>query len=184
MARDPSRHESVTPTSSSLAQGRGPPARAQSVDSPGEVFSPPDPPTGGATDSLACVATQGHGTPDPMSQVCGTGESPSIAPIVDPKGVLTPHSPAPPAVPDSAFLTPAVSDGGVASSLEESPIPLAQKPKEQAAVHYSPCSTGTVATVKACSQSSADSGSTTGGTPKFIGTEPTEQEAPMQGLHP
>ena len=44
MARDPSSDESVTPTSSSLAQGRGPPAGAQSVDSPGEVFSPPDPP--------------------------------------------------------------------------------------------------------------------------------------------
>ena len=44
MARDPSDDESVTPTSSSLAQGRGPPAAAQSVDSPGEVFSPPDRP--------------------------------------------------------------------------------------------------------------------------------------------
>ena len=44
MARYPSGAESVTPTSFSLAQGRGPPAGAQSVDSPGEVFSPPDPP--------------------------------------------------------------------------------------------------------------------------------------------
>ena len=95
-ARDPSADESVTPTSSSLAQGRGPPAGAQSVDSRGEVFSPPDPPTGGATDSLACAATHGHGTPDPMSQVYPTGESPSIAIIVDPTRVLTPHSPAPP----------------------------------------------------------------------------------------
>ena len=64
MARDPSGDESVTPTSSSLAQGRGPPA---GVDSRGEVSNPLDPPTGDATDSLACVATQGHGTPDPMS---------------------------------------------------------------------------------------------------------------------
>ena len=40
MARDPSGDESVTPTSSSLAQGRGHPAGAQSVDSPSEVFSP------------------------------------------------------------------------------------------------------------------------------------------------
>ena len=92
MARDPSGDESVTPTSSSLAQGRGPPAGAQSVDSPGEVFSPPDPPPGGATDSPACV---GHGTPGPRSQVCPTDESPSIASIVDPTWVLTPHSPAP-----------------------------------------------------------------------------------------
>ena len=63
MARDPSDDESVTPTSSSLAQGRGPPAGAQSVDSIGEVFSPPDPPPppSGATDSPACF---GHGTPD------------------------------------------------------------------------------------------------------------------------
>ena len=93
MARDPSSDESVNPTSSSLAQGRGPPAGAQSVDSPGGVFFPPDPPTGGVTDSLACVATQGHGTPDPMSQVCPTAESPCIASIVVPTGVLTPHSP-------------------------------------------------------------------------------------------
>ena len=65
----------------------------------------------------------------------------------------------------------------------------------------SPCSTGTVASVKSCSQSSADSGSTpvehpsslatvkacsqssadSGLTPvetQFIGIEPTEQEAP------
>ena len=160
MARDPSSDESVNPTLSSLAQGRGAPAGAQSVDSPGEVSSPPDPLTGGATDSLACVATQGHGTPDPMSQGCPTGESPCIASIVDPTGVLTPHSPAPSAAVDYACLSPAVADGGVASSLEESPIPLAQKPKEQAAMGCSPCSTGTVATVKACSQSSSDSYST------------------------
>ena len=66
MARDPSVDESGTQTSSSLAQGRGPPAGAQSVDSPSEVFSPPDPPPppGGATDSPACI---GHGTPDPRS---------------------------------------------------------------------------------------------------------------------
>ena len=95
MARDPSSAESVNPTSSSLAQGRGPPAGAQSVDSPGGVFSPRDPPTGRVTDSVACVAMQGHGTPDPMSQVCATGESPCIASIVDPTGVLTPHSSAP-----------------------------------------------------------------------------------------
>ena len=44
MARHPSGNESVTPTSSSLAQGRGPPAGAERVDSPGEVFSPPAPP--------------------------------------------------------------------------------------------------------------------------------------------
>ena len=44
MARYPSSDESVNPTSSSLAQGRGPPAGAQSVDSPGEVFSPVTPP--------------------------------------------------------------------------------------------------------------------------------------------
>ena len=44
MARDPSADESVTPTSSSLAQGRGPPAGAHRVDSPGEVLSPPAPP--------------------------------------------------------------------------------------------------------------------------------------------
>ena len=35
MARDPSGDESVTPTSSFLAQGRGPPAGAHRVDSPG-----------------------------------------------------------------------------------------------------------------------------------------------------
>ena len=44
MARDPSGDECVTPTSSSLAQVRVPPAGAQRVDSPGEVFSPPAPP--------------------------------------------------------------------------------------------------------------------------------------------
>ena len=44
IARDPSGDESVTSTSSSLAQGRGPPAGAQRVDSPGEVFSPRAPP--------------------------------------------------------------------------------------------------------------------------------------------
>ena len=44
MARDPSGDESVTPTLSSLAQGRGPPAGAHRVDSPGEVLSPPAPP--------------------------------------------------------------------------------------------------------------------------------------------
>ena len=44
MARDPSGDEFVTPTSSSLAQGRGPPAGAHRVDSPGEVLSPPAPP--------------------------------------------------------------------------------------------------------------------------------------------
>ena len=44
MARDPSGDESLTPTSSSLAQGRGPPAGAHRVDSPGEVLSPPAPP--------------------------------------------------------------------------------------------------------------------------------------------
>ena len=75
---------------------------------------------------------------------------------MDPTGLLTPHSPAPHPV----CLTPAASDGGVASSLEESPVPLAQKPKEPAVVDCSPSSTGTVATVKACSQSSADSGYT------------------------
>ena len=140
MARDPSGDESVTPTSSSLAQGRGPPAGAHRVDSPGQVLSPPapPPPPGGANDSAACV---GRGTPDPWSQVCPADES---------------HSPAPHPV----CLTPAASDGGVASSLEESPVPLAQKPKEPPAVDCSPSSTGTVATVKACSQSSADSGYT------------------------
>ena len=175
MARDPSADESVTPTSSSLAQGRGPPA---GVDSRGEVSNPPDPPTGGANDSLACVATQGHGTPDPMSQVCPTGESPSIASIVDPTGVLTPHSPAPPRVVDSACLTQAVSDGGVASSLEESPIPLAQKPKEPAAMDCSPCSTGTVATVRACSQSSSDSESTPVEHPSSLERSPRSRKRP------
>ena len=160
VARDPPSNESVNPTSSSLAQGRGPPAGAQSVDSHGGVFSPPDPPTGGVTDSLACIATQEHGTLDRVPQVCPTGESPRIASIADPTGVVTPQLPAPLAVVDSACLTPAVSDEGVASSLEESPIPLAKKPKEPAAVGCSPCSTGTVATVKACSQSSSDSDST------------------------
>ena len=140
--------------------------------------SVPDPPTGGATDSLACVATQGHGTPDPMSQVCPTGESPSIAPIVEPTRVHTPHSPAPPAVVDSAFLTPAVGDGGVASSLEESPIPLAQKPKELAAVDCSPCSTSTVATVRACSQSSADSGWTPVAHPSSLVQSPRSRKRP------
>ena len=43
MARDPSGDESVTPTSSSLAQGRGPPAGAPRVET-GEVLSPPAPP--------------------------------------------------------------------------------------------------------------------------------------------
>ena len=160
MARDHSSNESMNPISSSLAQWRGPPTGAQSVDSRGGVFSPPDPPTGGVIDSLACVAMQGHGTPDPMSHVCPTCESPCIASIVDPTGVLTPHSPAPRAVVDPACLTLAISDGGVASSLEASPIPLAQKPKEPAAVDCSPCSTGTMATIKACSQSSSDFDST------------------------
>ena len=178
MAGDPSgTDEFVTPTSSSLAQGRGPPPGAQSVDSPGEVFSPPDPPPppDGATDSPPCV---GHGTPDPRSQVCPSDESPSIASIVDPTEVLTPHYPAHPAVVDSACLTPAVSDGGVASSLEESPIPLAQKPKEPAAVNCSPCSTGTVATVKACSQSSADSASTPVEHPNSLEKSPRGRKRP------
>ena len=154
MARDPSGDESVTPTTSSLAQGRGPPAGAQRVDCPGEVFSPPAPrPPSAATDSAACV---GHGTLDPGSQVCPADESPSIASIMDPTRVLTPHSPAP----HPACLTLAASDGGVASSLKESPIPLAQKSKEPAAVDCIPSSTGTVAAVKACGQSSAESGYT------------------------
>ena len=135
MARDPSGDESVTPTSSSLAQGRGPPAGAPRVET-GEVLSPPATPPGGA--NAACVE---RGTPDPWSQVCPAGES---------------HSPAPHPV----CLTPAASDGGVASSLEESLVPLAQKPREPAAVDCSPSSTGTVATVKARSPSSADSGYT------------------------
>ena len=45
IARDPSGDDSVTPTSSSLAQGRGAPAGAQRVDGPGEAFSPPALPT-------------------------------------------------------------------------------------------------------------------------------------------
>ena len=140
LARDPSSDESVTPTSFSLAQGRGPLAGAHRVDSPGEVLSPPapPPPPGGANDSAACV---GRGTPDPRSQVFPADDS---------------HSPAPHPV----CLTPAACDGRVASSLEESPVPLAQKPKEPVAVDCSPSSTGTVATVKARSQSSADSGYT------------------------
>ena len=111
---------------------------------------------GGVTNSLACIAAQGHGTPDRMPQVCHTGESPCIASRVDPTGVLTPQSTATPALVNDACLTPAASDGGVASSLEESPIPLAEKPMEPVAVDYSRGRTGTVATVKACSQSSAD----------------------------
>ena len=79
---------------------------------------------------------------------------------------------------DFACLTPAVSDGGVASSLEESPIPLAQKPKEPAVVDCSPCSTGTVATVKACSQSSADSGSTPVEHPNSLEQSPRSRKRP------
>ena len=43
MARDPSGDESVSPPSSSLAQGRGPPAGAHRAGT-GEVLSPPAPP--------------------------------------------------------------------------------------------------------------------------------------------
>ena len=85
---------------------------------------------------------------------------------MDPTGLLTPHSPPPHLV----CLPPAASDGGVASSLEESPVPLAQKPKERAAVDCSPSSTGTVATVKDCSQSSADSGYTPVEQPSSLAT--------------
>ena len=66
MARDPSGDESVTPTSSSLAQGRGPPAGAQSVDSPGEVFSPPDPPRV-VRPTPRHVLDMEHQTPGPRS---------------------------------------------------------------------------------------------------------------------
>ena len=178
MAKDPSGNQYVTPTSSALAQGRGPPAGAQRVDCPGEVFSPPAPPPGGATDSAACV---GHGTPDPRSQVCPADESPSIASIMDPTGVLTPHSPAT----HPACLTPAASDGGVASPLEESPIPLAQKPKEPAAVDCGPSRTGSVATVKPCSQSSADSGYTPVERPSSLATlRACSQSSAVSGTTP
>ena len=122
----------------------------------GAVLSPLSPPTSALTDSRACIAAQGHGTPDRMPHVCPTGESPCIASIMDPTGVLTPHYPAPPAVVGAACLTPAASDGGLASCLERSPIPLAQRPKDPFAVDCSPCSRSTVATVKACNQSSDD----------------------------
>ena len=100
-ARDPPSNESVNATESSLAKGHGPPAGPQSVDSHGMldhggVLSPPGAPTSGVTDSLACIAAQGHGTRERMPQVCPTGESPCIASIVDPTGVLTPQSPTPP----------------------------------------------------------------------------------------
>ena len=113
-----------------------------------------------------------------MPQVCPTGESPCIASVVDPIGVLTPQSPAPPAVVGSACLTPAVSDGGVASCLEESPIPLAHKPREPVAVDYSPCSTGTVATVKACSRSSTDSITTPVEYPSSLEHSPVRRKRP------
>ena len=67
------------------------------------------------------------------------------------------HPLTPPPVVDTACLTPASGDGEVVSCLEESPIQLAQRPKEIVAVDSSPCNTGIVATVRACSQSSCDS---------------------------
>ena len=63
----------------------------------------------------------------------------------------------PPVVVHTACLTHTSNDGEVASCLEKSPVPLAQRPKEPIAVDCSPCRIGTVATVRACSQSSSDS---------------------------
>ena len=140
-------NESVNPTSSSSTQGHGPPAGAQSAGSHGtldhgRVLSQPAPPKGAVTDSPASIAAQGHGTPDHRPQVCPTGESSCMASIVIPTRVLAPQSPAPPAVVDTACLTPAASDGGAASCSEDSPVPLAQSPREPVAVDCSPCSTG------------------------------------------
>ena len=183
IAGHPRSNEYVNPTSTSLAQGHGPLAGAHSVDSHGAldhggVLSPPAPPKGGVTDFLACIATRGHGTPGHMPQVCPTGESPCIASVVGPTGVLTPQPPAPPAVVDAACLAPAASDGEVASCLEESPIPLAQKPREPVAVDCSPCSTGSVATVKACSQSSTDSVTTPVEYPSSLEQSPVSRKRP------
>ena len=154
IAGDHPSSESVNPTSSSSTRGHGPPAGAQSVGNHGtldhgRVLSPQSPPKGAVTDSPASIAAQGHGTPDHRPRVCPTGASPCIASIVDPTGVPTPQSPAPPAVVDTACLTPATSDGGAASCLEDSPVPLAQRPNEPVAV--------LVATVRTCSHSSTDS---------------------------
>ena len=67
MARDPLGDESLTPTSSSLAQGRGPPAGAQRVDSPGEVLSPlaPPPPPQVVRPTPQHVLDMEHQTPRP-----------------------------------------------------------------------------------------------------------------------
>ena len=64
MARDPSGDESVTPTSSSLAQGRGPPAGASRVET-GEVLSPPAPPP--QVVRTRHVLNVEHRTPGPRS---------------------------------------------------------------------------------------------------------------------
>ena len=65
MARDPSGDESVTPTSSSLAQGRGPPAGAPRVDT-GEVLSPPAPPPPQVVRTRHVLNVE-HRTPGPRS---------------------------------------------------------------------------------------------------------------------
>ena len=130
---------------------------------PSGVLSPQGPPRGALNDSTAPATAQGHGAPLHRPQDCPTAESPCIASMVSPTGVLTPQceilgpSLAPLAVVDTACVTPASNDGEVASCLEDSPIPLAKRPKEPVAVDCSPRSTGTVATVRACSQSSSDS---------------------------
>ena len=161
-AQDHPSSESANPTLSSSTQGHGPPPGARSMGSHGMLprgrgLSLQGPPRGAVTNSTASVAVQGHGAPDHRPQDCPTCESPCIASMVNPTGVLTPQSPAPPAVVDAAYLTPAATDGEAASCLEDSPVPLAQWPKEPVAVDFSPCSTNTVATVRACSLSSSDS---------------------------
>ena len=137
-----------------------------SATAQGDVAAPGIPqshPRGDPSDSTASATAQGHGAPLHRPQDCPTGESPCIASIVSPTGVLTPQcetpgsSLAPPAVVDTACLTPASGDGEVVSCLQESLVPLARRPKEPVAVDFSPCSTGTVATVRACSESSSAS---------------------------
>ena len=124
-------------TSSASAQGHGAP-----------VLTAHDHPSSESNDPTLSSSTQGHVPPAVAQSMDSHGMSPT--------GVLT-QSLAPPAAVDAACLTPAASDGEVASCLEDFPVPLAQRPKEPVAVDCSPCSTGTVAMVRACSQSSSDS---------------------------
>ena len=142
------------------------------------------PPKAPPNDSTASATSQGHGAPLHRPQDCPTGESLCIASMVSPTGVLTPQceTPGPPlpprAVVDIAYLTPSSGHGEVASCLEESPVPLAPRPKERNPVDCSPCSTGTVATVRASRQSSIDSVTAQVENPTCLERSPVRRKRP------